>query len=268
MSPLPIEIFGRKLIRSLDLDPVYVGLVRANLPPKQLRKWLVAYWCFYSCGVASWLSEHKGYEFWDQMMIAAVNKKPTTINTRWPRAAERRHFRGAAAVDAVASLRNKYEGFPSAMVEYIIGTKPPPLVFTDVLQRAKEHKCFGPWIGFKIADMIDRCLGIKVDFKDSDVFMFDSPSKAAALVYEERKPPGGTVMWLIKEFSDLKAPPFFDRRINIQEIETVLCKWHSHAHGKYEVGKDIYEVRHALNQWTNVSKTAARILKVMPKEVA
>jgi hypothetical protein len=52
---------------------------------------------------------------------------------------------------------------------------------------------------------------------------------------------------LKRKLGTLKAPPRFERRINIQEIETILCKWKSHINGHYFVGKDIQEIRHGLS---------------------
>jgi len=46
-----------------------------------------------------------------------------------------------------------------------------------------------------------------------------------------------------------KAPPWFDRPLNIQEAETILCKYKSHTHGHYPVGKDVAAVKKAL-EWS------------------
>ena len=35
------------------------------------------------------------------------------------------------------------------------------------------------------------------------------------------------------------APPEYEREINMQEIETCLCKYHSYYHGHYKAGEDI-----------------------------
>ena len=51
---------------------------------------------------------------------------------------------------------------------------------------------------------------------------------------------------LIKALGTYQAPPQMDRPINIQEVETILCKWKSHLNGHYPTGNDIAEVRHGL----------------------
>src|SRR3546814_4979767 len=64
---LSIEAFGSHLLRSGDLDPIYIALVQARrsgaFSEAQLLLWLLAYVCFYHAGVASWMSEHEGAAF-------------------------------------------------------------------------------------------------------------------------------------------------------------------------------------------------------------
>ena len=42
------------------------------------------------------------------------------------------------------------------------------------------------------------------------------------------------------------APPEFDRLIDVQETETILCKWKSYLGGHYEIGKDTREIEERL----------------------
>jgi hypothetical protein len=60
-----------------------------------------------------------------------------------------------------------------------------------------------------------------------------------------------------------KAPPRFERAINIQEIETILCKWKSHMNGHYKVGKDTHEIHEALKETSGT--TAQTLLKAGSK---
>jgi hypothetical protein len=259
---LEIEQFGRQLI----------ALVGAELPEDQLKRWLVAYWCFYSVGPACWLSEHDGDDFWGHMWDAARNTTETPLGGRWPRGAERRHFRGQQAMKAVDELSERYRPRPDRMVDYIAAIRTensrPPMMFEGVFKRAKEHRGFGDWIGFKVADMIDRCGINPVVFDEAAVFMFKDPALAVDVLWERRVGPIArskfnaierrhrTVERLIKEFSDLSAPPLRDRAINIQEVETVLCKWKSHMNGHYPLYKDSREIGHSLMEWAEVSETA------------
>src|ERR1700682_5543491 len=107
--------FGDALIRTRDLDPLYCGLVGADLPRDQLARYLLSYLCFYHVGSSAWISEGEGDEFWARMKIAARNdigprnfwEEGLPQLDRWPRAAERRHFRGQKCVDAVEWLSKR-----------------------------------------------------------------------------------------------------------------------------------------------------------------
>src|SRR4051812_1446277 len=93
--------FGRELLRLNDLDPVYVAVWEARpdwLLGTKLSKWLLAYWCFYHAGTASWICDQD--DFWLAMFVAADSKD-------YPRSTERRHFRGKAALDSVVDLRTR-----------------------------------------------------------------------------------------------------------------------------------------------------------------
>src|SRR5262245_42889310 len=95
--------FGRQLILTKDLDPVYVLLHHSKLGttfPAMLHRWLMAYWCFYHVGTASWIT-YEGMGYWERMEQAASSKN-------YPRSPERRHFRGQNAIKSVAYL--KYRG--------------------------------------------------------------------------------------------------------------------------------------------------------------
>ena len=51
------------------------------------------------------------------------------------------------------------------------------------------------------------------------------------------------------------------RRVNVQEVETIFCKYKSHLKGHYPVGKDSEEIRHALEGWGD---TAQELQKYIP----
>lgn len=283
---LPIEKFGRHLITTGDLDPIYNALVGARkakaYDEPQLYRWLIAYWCFYHAGVASFMSEMEGQEFWHWMMVAAENEQESPAGGRWPRGHERRHFRAKNATSSIFHMVKTWGAFPEDMVQYIAAPETEgqtdPLKFKIVSKRVQEHVGFGPWIGFKVADMVDRALGVQVDFDQAAVFMFKDPEKAAMMLWEERyghqypegaKPKRDAILtgvtdYLIGEFKDLAAPPLGDRPINIQEVETVLCKWKSHMNGHYPLWNDIKEINEGLSAWD--CKAARDFAKHMPQE--
>lgn len=241
--------FGRQLISTEDLDPVYSLLWegRNHFKGGKLADWLVAYWCFYHCGTAAWIIAHgpsSGDGYWAALEEAANSAKH-------PRGTERRHFRGQNGIKAVRGLRS--HGLTcDELIEGLRGGVEEPTLET-VTGRVTEWGGFGPWIAFKVADMIERLGIFPVSFSPMDVFkMFDAPRKGAELMAEKYGPHRGSTPYLwaynqiIRQLGTLKAPPRFERRINIQEVETVLCKWKSHMNGHYPPGNDIEEIHKGL----------------------
>ena len=252
--------FGARLLRTGDLDPVYVMLARAStvLPPDQIQRWCVAYWCFYHAGLASQASQAGGQGFWDILKSDLFQSL---------RGVERRHFRGKQAMEALEDLERRYPQ-PEQMIEYVFQT----LKFSEVAKRAQEHKLFGPWIAFKMADMGERVLGFKVDFSDCVLGIYEEPVRGAALIAYGDSSASITkddLNLLIEQAAGyynaqgFRAPPWNDRPINVQEIETILCKYKSHWNGHYPVGKDSREVAEALEHW---GSTAKMLREYVPNE--
>ncbi len=261
-----IFTFGKQLVETRDLDPVYVVVHQAirtgDLDKEKLAKWLLAYWCFYHVGTASWAIEQPDY--WGAMHRAAGSKD-------YPRSSERRHFRAKNAIDSVTFLQETgIPGLFDPFHKWKYGRDGVPLV--EVMDYIQEWVGFGPWIAFKVADMLERLDIIDVTFKPEDVFrMFDAPKKGAEAMAEQLgydskhgRTATDVYLWayntLIDELGSLEAPPRYERTINIQEVETILCKWKSHLNGHYEVGKDIAEVRHGLLRFARC-RTSQALLK-------
>jgi len=280
---LSVEAFGSALLETQDLDPIYVGLNGAKLDDVQRNRWLLAYWCLYDAGSACFMAEQRTAEgFWTYLQAAAMNHEvvPAPIGGRWRRAAERRHWRGENAIKSYAYLRERYKMYPEDMAAYCAQGKGPllpgmpPETFAAVMKRAQEHVAFGPWIGFKVADMVERCMGVPVSFDEAALALFDSPAEAAAIVYAEKFPgiepnsKATPLLWscayLKDQFKDRKAPPALDRAVGLQEVETILCKWKSHRNGHYPVGNDTAEIRHHLKPWLPHSAIASRFFAALP----
>lgn len=293
---LSIETFGAHLLDSGDLDPVYIALHKMELPEPQLRRWLVAYWCLYHVGAACHLSEIEGRDFWMALRAAAINDvavAPAPVEGgRWPRGSERRHWRGEQAKKAVGTLAGRYLNEPERLVTDIATWSlheaelaswkaddlRDGLPFAVVAARAQALPSFGPWISFKVADMLDRLDIVSVSFDNAAVFMFDDPRKAAlmqfrlrvgapadARVKDEEAAIEKIVSYLVDHFRSYTAPPLYDRAIGLQEVETILCKWKSHMNGHYPLNNDIGEIRDGLAEWARSSPTALAFLAAMPE---
>lgn len=255
MVKLGCVIFGEKLIQTQDLDPVYVLVSSCpELKNKEkLRRWLLAYWSFYHMGTASWITDGED-NYWDRFMDAASTKD----HLRCP---ERRHYRGQNALKSVAYLHER--GIDSLFSEIEIDAS-----CSDVMKQTKKWVGFGPWIGFKIADMLERLQLARIAFNVDDVYLFDSPLEGAkrlresvsATVNDSEVGPWA-VEYLINKLGHLKAPPLFERNVSVQEVETVLCKWKSYTNNKYHIGEDITSCQKCLNQYQLRSPTAKSLIK-------
>lgn len=253
---LPCAEFGRRLLEIGDLDPLYIGLygMRAH---RELPPFLLSYWCFYHIGAASHMADQHRRSlkaYWETMRIAAQNEEPTPHGTRWPRAAERRHFRGKKCVDAIVRIQREFI-MPAHFVETLRASKA-----AEVVGLAKKRPMFGDWSAFKIADMMERTIGHPVSFDEADVLMFDAPRQGALMLCErelEDETRGlpeierirTALAHLKSELGGITAPGGPARPLGIQEFETILCKWKSHLNGHYPIGKDIRELRQHLEEW-------------------
>jgi hypothetical protein len=233
--------FSRQLITLNDLDPTYVVLWYAQLEPELKAKFLLAYLCFYHFGTASWICSQNNY--WQGMMDAAATKER-------PRASERRHFRGGQATRAIQDLID-LKLTPLRIVQHWSNGKIKPSAL-EVIQQVKNHRGFGDWVSFKAADLLERLAIVQVQFTPDDVFnMYESPRLGAELIAAQHDVPMEQACQfaynhLTAGLKDLLAPPRCERRLNIQEIETCLCKYHSYHKGHYKLGQDVIEVRHAI----------------------
>lgn len=256
----PVE-WGRQLIVSEDHDPLYSGLVRwqrGGGDADRLRRFLIAYWSCYSVG-ASWrISECEGLEFWRVLWHAANNSPGATPwdvlevkvkDDRWPRAHERRHWRGQKCIDSVLWLKDAFPQ-PEDAVRELEGL-PGQINLRAVELAVTRWPQFGPWIAFKAADMLERVLGVPVEFPTSITTMYRDPRKGAEMAgpFLRGMDPQEVTQHLLDEYEGLQAPPLRDRNVNVQEVETVLCKWKSARNGKYWIGCDTASHREELELW-------------------
>jgi hypothetical protein len=296
--------FGKQLLKTGDLDPVYVALHSASLDEPTLHRLVLAYWCFYHLGLAAKLAEIKNpKKYWEAMMTAAVNAgepKP------YPRGSERRHYRGAQAVASMASLISLYPKGASAAIEGFIqpqGVYAKPVrglipagkyTYNSVSASAMKHRGFGEWIAFKIADMSERVLGYDTDFSDCHLGIYKDPRQGAAVAYLEWQRGGAdlntpkalqvvedkpwdfpildtelkaTVEHYVKVFKKFTAPGGTPRPVNVQEVETIFCKYKSHLKGHYPMGKDTREIHHGLTGWGDLAQELQRGLPPVQLEL-
>jgi hypothetical protein len=156
----------------------------------------------------------------------------------------------------VADLTKKYRDDPTAMLDHLCSGS---LEAKAVISRASEHSGFGPWIGFKVADMIDALDIARVEQNDLSVFLYDTPRQSIlenlpnlpidADGSEERQLERA-MLWLRDQLKDCRLPHRPSSAPDFFSIETVWCKHRSHRHGHYPIGHDIDEINHGLEAFS------------------
>jgi hypothetical protein len=274
--------FGSRLVQTGDLDPIYTMLNATSMPDTTLNRWCLAYWMFYHAGVASQLAESPN--FWDMVWRAQREK--------WPRGTERRHYKAAQSERSIKYLQERYPNAEDAADDVSSIHTPLHHRFEMIQQRAMSWVGFGPWIAFKIADMVDAVLHVPGDFTGTEGDFFDDPvagaicvlapefgielegaelvreakAEAKAVNRTEKAERVRAAVKLLKAgpLGKLRSPTA-DRPLGVQEYETIFCKYKSHLNGHYPVGKDTKEIIHGLHGWgdlaqqlaTNLEKTAS-----------
>lgn len=234
--------FGEALLKLNDLDPIYVMLYEANLSQEELLGWLLAYWSFYHSGTSSLIVADDNY--WDKYRQACESKE-------YPRGHERRHFRAKIAYNSYLDLSSKYSSGSEAVKSLLSAT-----TLYEVTQRVKTWYGFGDWIAFKVADMLERLALAEIEFEVDRVFLFDSPREGAKILWnslrgnEVEPSPAKLANWatenIVSNLTQFKAPPRYERNLNVQEAETILCKWKSYLKGHYVIGEDVESLQRAL----------------------
>lgn len=249
---LGIYKFGRQLIETGDLDPVYILLYKAELPSARLYRLLLAYWWYYHLGVACKLSESSGKAFYKEALRLAADSKT-------PRGTERRHFRGAAAIKCIRWFEGRYKTPEIAIERLVERIYRNGCTLKYALELVQSWPLFGPWIGFKVADMLDVLGILSISFPIEGLRMYSEPVKGAKLYakrngWDVEDGIEGVVEHMLHLFRKQKAPPAYYSPISVQEVETILCKWKSHRNGHYSVGKDTKEIKEGLKGWGKLAE--------------
>lgn len=230
--------FGCALLSTGDLDPVYVIIRAVPVPPETLARVLLAYFMFYHMGVSARLGVSNDFYSTARDLLPSA-----------PRGTERRHFRGELARTTIDRL--EAYGQPADVLRAMA---PAGADFWEVSRAVQRFYGFGTWIAFKVADTLDRVGWTTVPMDGSILGMYSEPAAGASLYFHGRPDYNLTeaeLKWVVQDLLDAypgrMAPPTGDRPLGVAEVETILCKFKSHLNGHYQVGKDIREVLHGLD---------------------
>lgn len=132
--------------------------------------------------------------------------------------------------------------------------------YTTAAKQLKAWPGVGDWAAWKFCDLLERLTSYRMDFRNIDFRVaYSYPLRGLCAVggypdsFEPKLKDDAIFAELLdhawKQFPwELDAPPLYDRKVNIQEFETCLCKFHSYLSGHYEIGKDTKHLIDRLEQ--------------------
>lgn len=247
---LTIFEFGDAKLRANDLDPLYTALYRTKLPHAVLCAYTIAEVMFDHAGLAARIAESK--DFWQACTAAA--QQPL-------RGAPRRYFRGPLALQAIEVLRHRYLT-PVKAVEALWG----PFAYVNKYICANWPQ-FGPCAAFKLADMVERVCLQPIDFSACTAAEvcnsrqvqqgFDKACQVLGIAPAALLPTMQRYKWATL------ASPRYDRPLNAQEFETLLCYYsHNPARSKHLPGMDIVGISSELEGY---GRLARKLQSNLPK---
>lgn len=234
--------FGNAKLRLRDIDPLYWAVWDARLPLKVRQRYTLAEVAFDHAGLAAQITESN--DFWRAMQEAAR----TTL-----RGAPRRYYRGEKAQRSLRALQVTYVT-PERAISALQGTYKE--VEALICSTWPE---FGKCAAFKLADMAERVCCNNIEFSNVTVTDLCTNRQVKAGFDKAAQP----LKKLLAYNWVSRAGPRLDRRINQQELETILCYFsHDDAHSKHLPGMDIEGIRKELTGW---GRLADKLISHLPK---
>jgi len=213
--------FSRELILSGDLDPDYLVMLHIGktMTFDEIMRWIKLKIFVYD--TASELNLMNGVS-WDELKF------------------------GAERVKSKGRSKEYFDHF-----DQNFRLSDLPFKYDEAAKYLKMFPGIGSWAAWKFCDLLERVAGIEIDFSDVDFrIAYDYPLKGLCRVngepdsfvpnLKDRLTYEAFMHSALLQLGDVKnlEAPGGGRTINIQEVETCLCKYHSHLQGRYTLGKD------------------------------
>jgi hypothetical protein len=171
-------------------------LERTPMSESKRMRFMVAWCTYYNPGIAAEACERTGGRFWDYLF---------TWYGHAQRASERRHFRGDAGLKALRSWERQFPQ-PEKMIEHLQGA-----TYFEVKRKAETVPQIGRY-------------SPKVPQEGAKLI---APEASVADTYR-------AICAHLHQFPTASmSPPAHDRRMNMQEAETVCCVYHQMVGGGY-----------------------------------
>ena len=233
MTIMAFDEFSQILIESGDLDPDYIFMFRVfeklKMEPKTKERWVVL--------------KSAIYDSTSELEVLLENAELETIKYGNERRKQKR-----SAKKNIESLQE--------FVDSIGGFSGLPKKAEAAGQALQTVFGIGPWASWKVLDLCETVLGVPIDFSSIDfrkayefplrglLMINELPEKAEILNNNDvYKICMDRAKKLLVRTSELKSRPQLKRKINLQEIETCLCKYHSYIHGHYKPSQDLNHIK-------------------------
>ncbi len=217
--------FAEVMFKLEDADPGYMLLKRAKLDQATKMRYVLAWCTYYNPGVAAVACQFQGAKFYEYLRRVYPSAK---------RASERRHFRGQAGQKALMQWQDLYPK-PEAMIEATHGTS-----YLQVRKNMQHMAQMGDYFYWKLADIWDTVFDEVVDFTGCEKYMPKVPQQGAEIIGNlEARADGGlvaTVNMITRHITNIPYPVKGDRKLALQEAETVCCVFKQHVVGDYQYG--------------------------------
>jgi|11_taG_2_1085331.scaffolds.fasta_scaffold02966_8 hypothetical protein len=225
--------FSKSLLITGDIDPDYI-LIREKSKELGFNKKQVFNWILHKLVI---------YDSYSELEVITKQKKIEDVKY----GNERRKSKNKAR----EYLNNIQKAFMDVDVERFFSMNG-----NKIFNKIKTINGFGSWSAWKFMDLIDCCYGIKVDFDSIDFRKaYTFPLKGLLLVNnlpEDLKILNDTKTYkrllenaysILKDLKNCDTPHNGGKGLRLNELETLLCKYHSHMHNKYQSGQDILHLK-------------------------
>ncbi len=231
--------FGKRLIQSGDIDPAY-PVLRHLYKSRALRVDRALWQTAVYVGFYNLPSALAFYRLHPNIIRVQDNAAP------FPCATERRGLRGGKVV---RHLNEMVEAFRVRGIEtWITDGWPtdqwegnPEANFRRFTTQAMSLWNNGRWAAFKWAELLKKVHGFPLAAPDMCLEHCSGPREGLRMVFG--LPDTLKVAELNQWAERLRTSLAYEGLVieDWEELETVLCNWHSYRLGKYKVGHDIHE---------------------------
>lgn len=252
----PWQECSLKLLETGELDPVYnvVAHARDTLGPEWAKRFCMAHLMFYDFGESVTLADVSSEFFWHRVLQGYPDRR---------RGQERRHFRGAAGLAAIDSMRADP---PEVVFDVPLGGSVPGLKSISRNIGYAGFKGFGTYFLLKWADFLDVVHKASIDYSglvhQPHLFLFEGAAKGLDSIWKGR--PHHEALTEIADFISDKYDPFQRYRLcGLSEAETIACAYRTYyVKTTYKFGWDINNLRKTLER--HPSKNAKALLAGVP----